>query len=64
MSFRFHPNHITSLAMHNLVDAVALIDGRWQPARPISFPTLLQRLRLAWWVFIGRADALTWPNQD
>ncbi len=63
MSYKYHPNHITSLAMHNLVDAQAEIDGRWQPARPVSCPGLLQRLRLAWMVLVGRADALTWPGQ-
>lgn len=63
MSFRFHPNHITSLAMHNLLDSRTEIDGKWQPARPISCPMIWERLRLAWWVLIGKADALTWPNQ-
>lgn len=64
MSFREHPNHITSLAMRNLVDSTREVNGRWQPARPLSFPTMLERLRYAWWVLLGRADILTWPGQE
>ncbi len=63
MSFQHHPNHITSLAMLNLSDSQALIGDKWQPARPVSYPTLPKRIRMAWWVLIGKADALTWPNQ-
>lgn len=64
MSMKYHPNHITSLSLHNLVDAKCDVNGKWQPARPISCPSLLERIRYAWWVFIGKADALTWPNQS
>ena len=28
------PNHITSLAMHNLIDCETEIDWNWQPVRP------------------------------
>lgn len=40
-----------------------LPDGRWVPARPLGFASLLQRFRCAWLVFTGKADALTWPGQ-
>ena len=57
------PNHITSLAMHNLIDCETEIDGKWQPARPMAYASIFKRLKYAWWVFIGKADALTWPKQ-
>lgn len=38
-------------------------DGTWTPARPEGFASWRHRLRAAWWVFIGKADALIWPDQ-
>lgn len=61
--YKYHPNLISSLAMHNLVDSQSEIDGSWQPARPISYPSLIERLRLTWLVFTGKADVLIWPKQ-
>lgn len=40
-----------------------LPDGRWVPARALGFASLRQRVRAAWLVFTGRADALVWPGQ-
>lgn len=40
------------------------INGQWQPARPYGYFSLRSRLRLAWLVFTGRADALVWPSQN
>lgn len=40
-----------------------LPDGRWVPARPISGGGMFDRIRLAWMVFVGKADALRWPGQ-
>ncbi len=40
-----------------------LPDGRWVPARPLGFYGLRSRLRCAWDVFTGRADAVYWPGQ-
>lgn len=37
--------------------------GRWEPARPFGFFSIQSRVRLAWDVFTGQADALYWPNQ-
>ena len=34
--------------------------GNWTYARPSGCPSLWQRLRAAWLVFTGRADALVW----
>jgi hypothetical protein len=37
---------------------------RYVPARPMkNLDTLSERARLAWEVFMGRADALYWPGQ-
>jgi len=35
----------------------------WVPARPLGFNSIPSRLRLAWMVFKGQADALVWPGQ-
>jgi hypothetical protein len=36
----------------------------WVPARPEGFASLGNRLRCAWLVFTGKADAVTWPEDD
>ena len=38
--------------------------GKWAPARPEGFFSLRNRLKCAWLVFTGRADALVWPEDD
>lgn len=40
-------------------------NGLWTQARPESYPgiNLLWRLRMAWMVFTGKADALIWMEQ-
>lgn len=40
----------------------AEINGKWVPSRPIPFHSLRYRLKDAWEVFMGRADAFTWPE--
>jgi hypothetical protein len=40
------------------------LGGMWVPARPEGYFSLFSRARLAWLVFSGRADALTWPEDD
>ena len=40
------------------------INGRWYPARPLGYPSFMQRLRCAWDVFRGYADAVVWPEDD
>ena len=39
-------------------------DGKWRPVRPIPPRFLRWRLRAAWLVFTGKADALIWPEGD
>jgi hypothetical protein len=38
------------------------IDGQWVPARPVGFWSIGHRIRCAWLVFTGKADALKWPK--
>jgi hypothetical protein len=38
--------------------------GDYEPARPYGMFSLRSRLRLAWMVFKGEADALRWPYQN
>ena len=38
------------------------INGKWVPARPLGLYSLKNRLRLTWMVFVGKADALKWPE--
>lgn len=39
----------------------ANINGKWVPARPIGKPGP-SRLKCAWLVLTGKADAFTWPE--
>lgn len=38
--------------------------GDYEPARPYGLYSLRNRIRLAWMVFTGEADALRWPFQN
>lgn len=40
----------------------AEINDRWVPVRPLGFSSLRTRFRIAWEVFVGRADAFKWPE--
>lgn len=37
-------------------------DKTWGPARPLGYSSIFKRIRAAWLVFTGRADALKWPG--
>jgi len=38
------------------------VGNQWVPARPLPFDSFWYRLRDAWEVFRGRADAVQWPG--
>jgi hypothetical protein len=38
------------------------IGDKWVPARPCGFCSFRSRLRAAWLVYTGRADAVEWPE--
>lgn len=48
---------LLSLSQSNAVN----LCGLWVPARPEGNSSIPNRLRAAWLVFTGRADAVTWP---
>lgn len=58
----------TIYKLENLVtlaegDISSSVDGKvWVPTRPISYPSWRTRLKAAWLVFTGRADAVVWPQ--
>ena len=39
----------------------AQINGKWVPARPMAC-CLRHRIRAAWYVLTGKADAVIWPE--
>ena len=40
----------------------ANINGEWVIARPVGYFSLRHRIKCAWMVFTGKADALVWPK--
>lgn len=39
------------------------VDGRWVRCVPAPYLTnVLERLRAAWWVLTGKAEAVVWPK--
>jgi hypothetical protein len=51
------------LMLTGMESQAQLPNGCWVPARPLGLFSFRSRLRLAWMVFTGRADALVWPGQ-
>jgi len=41
-------------------------DGKWVPSRPINwkYRTLPEKIKEAYAVFTGKAEAFTWPDQN
>lgn len=37
---------------------------KWVPARPMHLDTIPNRLKAAWLVFTGKADAVVWPGDQ
>jgi len=59
-----HPNIVTvASVLRSEENITQLPSGKWVPARPVGYASLGRRLRAAWLVFTGRADALTWEGQ-
>ena len=40
----------------------AKINGKWVPVRPEGYYSIANRIKCAWMVFTGKADALVWPE--
>jgi hypothetical protein len=47
--------------VHSFIHNQTQIDGKWVASRPYPDPRSL-RLKAAWLVLTGRADAVTWPG--
>lgn len=58
-----YPNIIHVSQVTNSTVTAGLPDGRWVPARPLGFASPLHRVKAAWLVFTGKADALKWDGQ-
>ena len=37
---------------------------QWVPCRPVGYPSLVSRIKTAWLVFTGKADAIVWPGEQ
>lgn len=63
---RKYPSVHTFRSLRDISESVSSSrDGkRYFPARPMGFPSLGSRLRCAWMVFTGRADAFVWPDSQ
>lgn len=60
-----HPSITTVRSVCEAAQENAIrIGDRWVPARPEGYASLRHRLRAAWLVFTGRADALVWPEDE
>ena len=65
---RTHNEHGTTIwqldaLLAHCSECEAQIDGYWVPARPLGWQSIRYRLKAAWLVFTGRADAVTWYRQ-
>lgn len=56
----FHLGHLLDYVRKVSVQ----VDGSWVPARPIGMYGLMPRLKAAWLVFSGKADAVIWPGRQ
>lgn len=57
----YYPEEVAQMVRHV---AKEIEPGRWVPCRPLNYMGGLRwRLRLAWRVFVGRADVLQWEGQ-
>ena len=54
--------HIADLLSSRSMENLTLVRGRWVPARRHRLLTLADRVRDAWAVFVGRAEAVTWEE--
>lgn len=52
---------VTGLVNHSN-SCAKQINGKWVPARPVSYYTVWERFQRAWLVFRDKADIFTWPE--
>lgn len=57
---------VRNIVKNAQTESTQLSTGEWAPVRPCAFcpgVSLFVRLKYAWLVFTGKADALVWPEQ-
>lgn len=62
------PNAMHANTMRNYSVSVKIKNGKWVPCRPDATPRVsrfgfVHRVKLAFLVFTGKADALFWEDQ-
>ncbi len=59
-----HPSiiYLTQQWVNDLTTVQTSVDGKhWEFARPLGYLGFCNRVKAAWLVFTGQADALLWP---
>ena len=65
MSYENHPVRYTIQGLQQYTASgcsVRMDDGSWRLLRPIGYPTLWERVCMAWSVFTGKADVIIWED--
>jgi hypothetical protein len=57
-----YPNKFALKEIPSLLRDNVEYDGMWIPARPLGLYSIVNRFKLAWLVFTGKADVLVWPG--
>lgn len=54
------------LLSEELNDTKTEINGRWVSCRPLNskYRSLITKIQEVWFVFTGKADAFTWPENQ
>ena len=55
-------NRVTAEQLRHWPDQTETVNG-WKLARPEGMGGIRRRFRMAWMVFTGKADVLTWHKQ-
>lgn len=55
--------NLNSLFLH-VSQNQAKINDEWVPSRPLGLYTIVNRIKCAWMVFIGKGDVLLWPKNQ
>lgn len=55
-------NYVTAYQLKHWQNSTE-INGKWTPVRPYGRGGILRRIKMAWLVFTGKADVLTWNKQ-
>jgi len=70
-AFKRHPSIHSIMYLTDPTNAVILREiedkqgnKKWVPCRTEGYPSWKHRFKCAWLVFTGRADALTWPEDQ